>query len=146
MEEMVDVVSNEVLSELNQSEQISFDEIEKKAKLLNREWSACVNEHEKKNQEMLDHPAVTKKLHDALPENVRTLFIKERNTSFANLIDQRYMLLVDAYKKMDALATFIVNVKNEQLKQHSDIFAKIKNDALLCSSGLCLCNKYFTDK
>ena len=143
LEEVPNITPGQALDAIpeNQQVQMSLDEAQKKVEELNAEWTTSVNAHEAKNQEMVKHQEVTEKLHGALPEDTKALLVEERNKSFAPMVNQRYMCLVDAYKKLEALTTFVVNVKTEQLKTYNDVLAKIRDDANTCPD--CLCKKYF---
>jgi len=120
---------------------MTLEDAQKKVVQLNAEWTASVTAHEVKNQEMVKHQEVTGKLHAALPEDTRALLAEERSKSFEPMVNQRYMCLVDAYKKLEALTSFVVDVKTEQLKTYNDVLEKMRDDANACPN--CLCKKHF---
>jgi len=116
----------------NQRVTIRLDDAQKKIEELNVEWTISVTAHEVKNQEMIIFSET------AYISSERDV---ERKISFARMIDERYMCLVDAYKKLEALTSFVVNVNTGQLNTYNDVLVKIRDDANACSD--CLCKKHF---
>ena len=150
LEEVLDTKLSQTTAKLekatisdNQPVEMTLDEAQKKVDEFNKEWETSVNAHEAKNQEMVKYVEVTNKLRDAVSEDARELLLSERRKSFEPKLNERYMLLVDAYKKLHDLTAFVVNVKNEQLKSYNDVLKKIRDDADKCTD--CPCKKYFQD-
>ena len=125
----------------DQPVEITLDEAHKRVAALNKEWEESVRVHEAKNEEMMKHAEVTNTLHDALPEDKRELLLSERNKIFEIKVNERYMLLVNAYKKLYSLSALTINVKDEQFKTYNGVLEKIRDDANNCAD--CPCKKYF---
>ncbi len=121
--------------------ELSIDEAKERALKLNEVWEKSVELHDEKNKEIINYSEVTKKLLNGVNDETKELLTAERNKHLMPMIIQRYMLLIDAYNNLNALSTFVVNMKDVKLKLYNETMQNIREDVKSCDN--CPCKKYF---
>lgn len=121
--------------------ELSIDEAKERALKLNEVWEKSAELHDEKNKEIINYSEVTKKLLNGVNDETKELLTAERNKHLMPMIIQRYMLLIDAYNNLNALSTFVVNMKDVKLKLYNETMQNIREDVKSCDN--CPCKKYF---